>query len=81
MAQLNLYRTYSFKNKDPIIDEFRTLVKDQGVSYKDIEKTSGVSANCLYGWFNGATRRPQHATIKAVAHALGYEYVLRKKHK
>jgi transcriptional regulator with XRE-family HTH domain len=79
MATLNLYKTYSFKNKDPVIDELRTIIKDQDVSYQFVSDLSGVSVSTLQGWFNGVVRRPQHATIKAVAIALDHEYVLRPK--
>jgi hypothetical protein len=68
-----LYKTYSFKDKDPVIDKLRTAVADSGESYVDIENTSGVSSNTLYNWFKGSTRRPQHATVCAVARAVGYD--------
>ena len=72
------YATYNFVDKDPVIDELRTIVSDEKASYADIHATSGVSVNTLYNWFNGGTRRPQHATIMAVARALGYDYKLVK---
>jgi transcriptional regulator with XRE-family HTH domain len=67
------YKSYSFVDKDPIIDEIRTVVEESGVSYKQIEEESGVTAPTLYAWFNGKTRRPQAATLNAVARALGYK--------
>lgn len=78
MATIQLYKSYSFKDKDPVIDELRTLVKDSGASYKDIHEESGVSATTLSNWFQGETRRPQYATIMAVARSLGYDYKLVK---
>jgi len=65
------YRTYSFVDKDPIIDIMRTLAQDSKRSYLEISDTSGVSTTTLYNWFHGATRRPQFCTIAAVAGALG----------
>ena len=79
MATMNLYRTYSFRNKDPVIDKLRTIKKDTGFTNTEICEASGVSETTLYNWFDGKTRRPQHATIMAVAHAMGYEYNLVKK--
>ena len=70
------YKSYSFKDKDPVIDRLRTIVQDSGESYRDIHHASGVSLACINGWFNGATRRPQHATLMAVARSLGYDYQL-----
>jgi transcriptional regulator with XRE-family HTH domain len=71
--KVHLYRTYLFKNKDPIVDKMRTIIQDEQVSYKELEARSGVTASTLYGWFHGATKRPQHATAMAVIRALGYD--------
>jgi transcriptional regulator with XRE-family HTH domain len=76
---INAYKTYSFRDKDPAIDKLRTAIKDSGESYSEIAARSGLSATTLNGWFNGATRRPQFATLAAAAGALGMEWHLRKK--
>jgi len=78
MRTISGYITYSFKDKDPIIDELRTIIQEQKLSYDYINHKTGVSASCLYSWFHGKTRRPQHATVKAVVAFLGYEYKLVK---
>jgi hypothetical protein len=67
------YKSYSFIDKDPIIDEVRTMVNDSGVNYAWIEEHSGVTAATLRNWFGGPTRKPQAATLNAVARALGYK--------
>jgi hypothetical protein len=67
------YKSYSFTNKDPIIDEVATAIKDCGVNYKWIEESSGVTAATLHAWFYGKTKKPQAATINAVVRALGYK--------
>jgi hypothetical protein len=67
------YKSYSFVDKDPIIDEIRTIVGASGASYKWIEDTSGVTQSTLYAWFLGKTKKPQAATINAVLRALGYK--------
>jgi len=67
------YKSYSFVDKDPIIDEIRTLYNEAGVNYKWIERESGVTATTLSNWFSGSTKRPQAATINAVLRALGYK--------
>ena len=67
------YKSYNFVDKDPIIDEIRTIVQDSGSTYKQIHEDSGVSANTLSAWFSGDTRKPQAATINAVLRALGYK--------
>jgi len=70
---LALYRSYNFVDKDPVIDRIRTIVQDEGLSYKDIHVISGVSTATLTNWFDGETRRPQYATVAAVTSSLGYK--------
>jgi len=65
------YKTYNFKDKDPIIDQLRTLVEDSGKNWKDIADESGICKSTLYGWFQGNTLRPKFCTIMAVTRALG----------
>jgi transcriptional regulator with XRE-family HTH domain len=67
------YKSYNFTDKDPIIDEVRTLYEEAGVNYKWISDESGVSQGTLTNWFSGTTKRPQAATINAVLRALGYK--------
>lgn len=67
-----VYRSYSFKDKDPVIDRIRTMVKDEGLSYGEIHVISGVSDTTLRNWFDGETKKPQYATIAAVTSSLGY---------
>lgn len=78
MAKVTIYKTYRFRDKDPIIDELRTAVKDEGLSYQDIHLMSNVTVTTLRNWFEGETRRPQHATIMAVARAVGRDMKLVK---
>ena len=73
------YRTYLFKDKDPAIDKIRTILEDSGESYRDIQVASGVSTTTLTNWFHGKTRRPQFATLNAVARALKHEWKLVKR--
>ena len=72
-GSLKLYKSYSFKEKDPIIDKLRTIIQDEKVSYSTIHEESGVSMTTLYNWFNGATLRPQFASVMAVTRSLGYD--------
>lgn len=75
------YRTYKFKGQDPIIFQVRSIVTHSGEKYTAISKSSGVSAQTMGNWFNGKTRRPQFATLNAVARALGWELLLTKEKK
>lgn len=67
------YKSYNFVDKDPIIDEIRTVYENSGTNYKWIAEHSGVTPNTLRAWFDGRTKRPQAATINAVLRALGYK--------
>jgi transcriptional regulator with XRE-family HTH domain len=67
------YKSYNFVDKDPIIDEIRTVYQDSGVNYKWLEDNSGVTSSTLSAWFSGKTKKPQAATINAVLRALGYK--------
>ena len=75
---LKAYKSYVFRDKDPIIDKTRTVVEDAKMSYSEVEAKSGVSASTMYNWFQGRTRRPQFATINAVGRACGQELVWHK---
>lgn len=74
---LKPYKSYVFRNKDPIIDKIRTVVQDSNMKHKAVSDESGVSVACMHGWFHGKTRRPQFATVNAVARACGKELVMR----
>lgn len=76
---MKIYKSYMFKEKDPIIDKLRTVVQDSGEKYSDISAMSGVSSGTLRNWFGGATRRPQFASLMAVSRVLGHELVLVKR--
>jgi hypothetical protein len=67
------YKSYSFVDKDPIIDEIRTVYQDSGANYKWVSEHSGVASATLSNWFNGQTKRPQAATINAVLRSLGFK--------
>ena len=74
---LTPYRSYVFRDKDPVIDKLRTVVQDSGMSYVEINEKSGVSTSAMFGWFHGSTRRPQYCTVTAVAKACGKDVVIK----
>lgn len=76
-----LYRSYVFKDKDPVIDKVRTRVQDEGIEYNQLAIISGVSRTTLDNWFEGETKKPQYATIAAVMASMGYvtDFVKEKK--
>jgi transcriptional regulator with XRE-family HTH domain len=70
---LQAYKSYNFVDKDPIIYRMEQAIKDSGASYREIEQASGVTSQTLHAWFYGKTKRPQFATLNAVARAIGLE--------
>jgi hypothetical protein len=80
-GSLRLYKAYNFRDKDPVIDQLRTMAEDtygvkvNGKSLKQIEKGGGPSAACMRAWFFGTTRRPQNPTIEAAGRAMGFQRV------
>ena len=67
---LRLYKSYMFRDKDPIIDAMRTAFEDAGGSYSKLTK-SNVSYSTVHNWFKGKTKRPQFATVAEFAIGCG----------
>lgn len=75
MAKISVYRTYRFIDKDPIIDKARTVLQDENLinHLGTVAELSGVARGTLVNWFMGGTKRPQFATLAAVATSIGYD--------
>ena len=69
------YRTYNNVEKDPAIDEARTIVQDVGLfkNLKVLSEISGVSQSTYRNWWHGDTRRPTNAALMATITACGYQ--------
>jgi len=78
---IRLYRTYSYIDKNPVIDKLRTLAQDEGLFTRlgILSEISNVSSTTMRNWWHGETRNPQHHTVAAVVTALGYEEQFVKK--
>ena len=72
----NLYKSYLFRDKDPAIHAIHRVIRAKSLAYDDVARDSGVTVTTLRNWFYGATRRPQFATLQAVAKAIGLEWRL-----
>lgn len=80
---IRAYRTYRFIDKDPVIDKLRTIIADEGLSKRktNVATMAGITPSTLHNWFDGDTKRPQFASIAAVASALGYDVTFSKEQK
>jgi hypothetical protein len=67
------YKSYNFVDKDPMIDQVRTVILDSHDTYKAIAEASGVAENTIRNWLDGATKKPQAATFNAVLRTCGYK--------
>ena len=89
---MKTYKAYLFRDKDPVIDEMRTIIqretngtypakdRDRALKHgmKEIAGSGGPTYTAMRSWFFGKTRRPQSATIEAAGRALGYKRVWEK---
>ncbi len=73
------YKTYRFRDKDPIIDELRTILQamarvegvKEAVLRNRIADSIRMSRHTPWAWFHGSTRFPRHAGVKAFARGMG----------
>jgi len=76
---MKTYGSYVFKDKDPSIDELRTVIEDHygakihNALFVDIEALGGPASSTMYNWFFGDTLRPQNPTLEAAGRAIGYK--------
>jgi len=76
-----IYKSYLFRDKDPAIDELRTVMQQANggkLTNKHIhkvEEAGGPAFGTMHEWFHGKTKRPQNATLEAAGRALGYKRV------
>jgi hypothetical protein len=70
-----LLRTYRFTEKDPVIDELRTLVNDEGLSKKlvIVATLANLHPSTVKNLFHGGTKKPQNATVMGIVTSLGYQ--------
>lgn len=81
MRTFKPYRSYRFTGQDPIVAKIKHIVDESGETNVKLNKMSGVSTGTLGNWFGGKTRRPQFATLNAVARSLGYDLTLLKRNR
>jgi hypothetical protein len=69
-----LLRTYRFIEKDPVIDELRTLVNEEGLSRRlnIVAILANLHPSTVKNMFHGDTKKPQNATVMGIVTSLGY---------
>lgn len=72
------YGAYRFLDKDPAIDQLRTIAQDHfggRITRKAltvIEHSGGPSTGSMYNWFFGDVKRPQSASLEAAGRGMGF---------
>ena len=59
-----------------LIDEFKHLRKESGLSQKDVSKDTGVSLITVYTW-EAKQRQPTLSNFNKVLNKMGYEVTIR----
>lgn len=67
------YKTYNFKDHDPILDKLATVMEEGSLSWQEVHERSGVHPTTILAYVHRLVKRPRHATIAAVFAAYGYE--------
>src|SRR6266436_16865 len=65
------YKSYSFIDKDPVIDLVRTVVQRSGKSFKEVHENGGATPATLNRWFTGNTRTCRNDSMTATVKAAG----------
>jgi hypothetical protein len=80
-TKFGIYPSYLFRDHDPVLDQIDTLfdkARAAGleVSRAKVAKETNVSASTMLNWRKRRTKRPQFATVAAVANYLGGELTI-----
>ena len=72
------YTTYNFTDHDPLIDVIDTAFqdakrRDKSITISKVSGKSRVAPATMTNWLSRKTKRPQAATLAAVAVALGMD--------
>ena len=70
------YKTYRFKDQDPLIGEVMAELRD--TKFSEVSRSSGVSTTTLYNWRKKKSRRTYASTLNAVARTAGKKLELTK---
>ena len=73
--KVKLYPYYTHR-VDPVMENLCAVIRRRNGTRKSIASKAGCSVNTLHAWEKRKTRRPQFATIAAVARSLGDEGIV-----
>lgn len=71
------YKTYSFKDHDPILDKLDRVIELGGnPTRQTIADKSGLTVGTLHRWHHRAVKKPQFASVVAAIKAIGGNVVV-----
>lgn len=77
MTVLRVYKSYNFKDKDPIIDRLRTIIDGHGLSYEQVANDTGLTQRTIWNLFSGPTKYPRYSTVARIVIALrAYDFTV-----
>ena len=81
-TELKRYKFYNWgdSDHDPIIDQMRTLMQDEHLSYAKLAELTGLSPTTIKNWFDRKitkthkpTMRPMFSSVMTYTRGLGYD--------
>lgn len=75
-GKLWLSRVYNVQDRDPEIERFEKMVKQEHIKDSDLAVLAGLASATVHKMFDGTTRMPRHSTFAKIAGAIGYKYDL-----
>jgi transcriptional regulator with XRE-family HTH domain len=73
---LKLIGSYSFIDKDPVVDRFQAIRAKEKISNKELAILAKLTPSTVYNLFEGKTVKPVHLTLAKLAAAMNYRYDL-----
>jgi predicted transcriptional regulator len=67
----HLYRTYGYRlDRDPVMGVLQKARLEAEIKVSEVQRDTGVSHSTIANWDSGKTRKPQFATVVAVARSI-----------
>lgn len=74
---VHVYKNYALDRdgQDPVVEEWRTIQRESGLTLKQIRDISGVAVSTMKAWLTKKTKKPQNPTMEAAGRACGMKRV------
>ena len=66
---------YEFRDRDPVFDQKRTMLKASGLSFAELSERTHMAASTFSAWFHkGMTISPRHESVQIFYRSFGIDY-------